>query len=83
VKNQITQNKDGVVLSGETQPLLRYNTIENNVRDGIVVTSTAEPTLKQNTFTGNGQYDVHNATSKPLKLEEAQIADLKVKGKVN
>lgn len=83
VKNQITQNKDGVVLSGETQPLLRYNTIENNLRDGIVVTSTAEPTLKQNTFSGNGQYDVHNATSKPLKLEAAQVAELKVKGKVN
>lgn len=83
VKNQITQNKDGVVLSGETQPLLRYNTIENNTRDGIVVTSTAEPTLKQNTFNGNGQYDVHNSTSKPVKVEEAQLADLKVKGKVN
>lgn len=83
VKNQITQNKDGVVLSGETQPLLRYNTIENNTRDGIVITSTAEPTLKQNTFNGNGQYDVHNTTSKPVKVEETQLADLKVKGRVN
>lgn len=83
VKNQITQNKDGVVMTGETQPLLRYNTIENNSRDGIVITSTAAPTLKQNTFNGNGQYDVHNATSKPVQVEEAQVAELKVKGKVN
>jgi parallel beta-helix repeat protein len=83
VKNQITQNKDGVVMSGTTQPLLRYNAIENNLRDGIVMTSSAEPTLKQNTFNGNGQYDVHNTTRQPVKVEEAQLADLKVKGKVD
>lgn len=83
IRNRITQNKDGMVINGEAQPLLTSNQIDNNERDGIVVTNNAKPTLKQNSFRANKQFDLHNDTPQPLKLEADDVAGLKVEGKVN
>lgn len=83
IRNQISQNKDGLVINGESQPMLQGNTISDNGRDGMVVTNTAKPTLKQNTFSDNDQYDLHNATNQPLQVEGVDLARLKVEGRVN
>jgi parallel beta-helix repeat protein len=83
IRNQISQNKDGMVINGDSRPLLTSNRIANNGRDGIVVTNNASPTLRQNSFSDNEQYDLHNTSKQPLNVEAGAIAGLKVEGKVN
>jgi len=83
IRNQITQNKDGMVINGDSRPMLNFNRISDNGRDGIVVTNNASPTLRQNSFSNNEQYDLHNTSKQPLKIEAGAIAGLKVEGKVN
>ncbi|MGB3532818.1 MAG: DUF1565 domain-containing protein [Microcoleaceae cyanobacterium] len=68
VGNRIIYNKDGVVIQGNAQPVLRENYIEQNQRDGVVVIaqgfadlgSVQEP--GRNVIQNNGRYDVHNGT---------------------
>ena len=83
IRNQVTQNKDGMVINGDSRPMLNSNRITDNGRDGIVVTNNASPTLNQNSFGDNEQYDLHNTSKQPLKVEPSTIAGLKVEGKVN
>ncbi|PZV10426.1 MAG: hypothetical protein DCF22_16840 [Leptolyngbya sp.] len=83
IRNQVSQNKDGMVINGDSRPLLTSNRITGNGRDGIVVTNNASPTLKQNSFSDNEQYDLHNVSKQPLKVESGAIAGLKVEGKMN
>ncbi|MEX0267942.1 DUF1565 domain-containing protein [Leptolyngbyaceae cyanobacterium UHCC 1019] len=83
IRNQISQNKDGMVINGDSRPLLNFNRIIDNGRDGIVVTNNASPTLRQNSFSDNEQYDLHNTSKQPLNVEAGAIAGLKVEGKVN
>jgi len=83
LSNQISQNKDGIVINGEARPELESNRVEENGRDGIVVTNKARPILNANTFAENGEYDLHNATSQPLQLQRTNLAGLKVEGQFN
>jgi parallel beta-helix repeat protein len=81
VSNQITKNKDGFVINGASEPILRLNIVENNGRDGIVITNNAKPVLNQNTLSQNDQYDLQNATGQPLKVE-GNLAGAKIAGDV-
>lgn len=79
-QNEIIQNKDGIVINGEARPELKANTITNNQRDGIVVTNQARPQLQSDVIRANGQYDIQNATGKPLQVRQINLAQLKTKG---
>jgi parallel beta-helix repeat protein len=83
IRNQVSHNKDGMVINGDSRPLLTSNRITDNGRDGIVVTNNASPTLKQNSFRDNEQYDLHNTSKQTLNVEAGAISGLKVEGKVN
>ncbi|MFM6182822.1 MAG: DUF1565 domain-containing protein [Dolichospermum sp.] len=68
IENQIVQNKDGIVISESAKPLVRKNTIQNNIRDGVVVIHNALPDVGTsskpggNVIANNGRYNFHNAT---------------------
>lgn len=79
-QNQITQNLDGILISEAARPTLSQNTITQNDRDGIVVTRDAQPQLQNNQLSQNGQYDLHNATSRPLTMTENDRIGLKIQG---
>ena len=65
IGNRITQNKDGIVVQGNAQPILRNNVIDGNERDGIVAIAQSRPNLGtssepgNNTFIGNRQFDIN------------------------
>lgn len=65
VGNRITQNKDGIVIQGNAQPILRNNVIDGNDRDGIVAIAQSRPDLGtsadpgNNMFVSNRQFDVN------------------------
>lgn len=65
VGNRITQNKDGIVIQGNAQPILRNNVIDANDRDGIVSIAQSRPDLGtstdpgNNTFLSNRQFDIN------------------------
>lgn len=80
--NQIIQNLDGLVVVGNSRPTLRQNLIANNKRDGLVVAGDAQPILQENVLRENSQFDVHNASSQPLKVTGIDLATLKVDGRV-
>lgn len=69
VGNRITQNKDGIVIQGKAQPILRNNVIDGNARDGMVAIAQSRPNLGtsadpgNNTFTDNGQFDLNTQKS--------------------
>ncbi len=80
VNNQILNNLDGLVISGDARPILRRNTIANNQRDGIVVINSAQPELQQNRLGQNGQYDLHNNTAAALRVSGTELSGLKLQG---
>jgi parallel beta-helix repeat protein len=67
--NRITRNKDGIVVQGHAQPILRNNIITDNERDGLVVINQAQPHLGNtsdpgnNQFSGNGSFDINAKVS--------------------
>lgn len=67
-QNKITQNIDGIVVSGTTQVVLRNNLIENNQRDGIVALTNSLPDLGTkdnpggNQIRNNGRFNINNST---------------------
>ncbi|MBW4537767.1 MAG: DUF1565 domain-containing protein [Myxacorys chilensis ATA2-1-KO14] len=69
VGNRITQNKDGIVIQGKAQPILRNNIVDGNARDGMVAIAQSRPNLGtsadpgNNTFTDNGQFDLNTQKS--------------------
>lgn len=80
--NQIIQNLDGLVIVGNSRPTLRQNLIANNKRDGIVVAGDAQPILQENVLRENSQFDLHNASTRSLKVTGIDLATLKVDGRV-
>ncbi|GAP97166.1 serine/threonine protein kinase [Leptolyngbya sp. NIES-2104] len=72
VGNRITQNKDGIVIQGNAQPVLRNNVIDGNDRDGIVSIAQSRPDLGtsadpgNNTFLGNRQFDINARRSSQI-----------------
>jgi len=70
IGNRITQNKDGIVIQGSAQPILRNNVIDSNDRDGIVAIAQSRPDLGtstdpgNNTFLSNRQFDINAQRNK-------------------
>jgi parallel beta-helix repeat protein len=69
IGNRIVQNKDGIVANGKSQPMLRSNTIEGNLRDGLVATQESRPDIGTtgqpggNLFRNNRRYDINTTAS--------------------
>lgn len=90
VENRIADNKDGVVVQGKAQPILRGNTIENNERDGIVAISAARPDLGTagqpggNIFRNNGRYQINaSAASQIIPAFGNQLARGRTAGRLD
>ncbi|MBW4579723.1 MAG: DUF1565 domain-containing protein [Tildeniella nuda ZEHNDER 1965/U140] len=65
IGNRITQNKDGIVVQANAQPIVRDNSVDGNTRDGLVAIAQSRPNLGTatlpggNSFRNNGQFDVN------------------------
>ncbi len=88
IGNQVMQNKDGIVISHTSRPMLRQNIIENNMRSGVVAISDAQPDLGTTTNPGNniirnnGQHDLYNVTSSETLMTTGNQIGTMVRGKV-
>ncbi|MBD2121616.1 S-layer homology domain-containing protein [Trichocoleus sp. FACHB-262] len=89
VDNRIFENRSGVVLSGQANPVLRSNVLEKNTSDGLVITNTSLPDLGKsqdpggNIFRDNGSFDLHNATKTTLISVGNQLNPTRVQGLIN
>lgn len=90
VGNRITQNKDGIVVQGSAQPVLRNNVIDANTRDGMVAIAQSQPNLGTaadpggNTFISNGQFDINAQKSiHSIPASGNQVAKLKSMGRLD
>jgi parallel beta-helix repeat protein len=88
--NNITQNDDGVVVTGTAAPVLRNNTIESNKRNGVVAISNAQPNLGtadspgQNRIRNNANFDVYNTTtSNTIAAVGNDIDQKRISGRVD
>lgn len=88
IGNQVMQNKDGIVISHTSRPVLRQNIIENNMRSGVVAISDAQPDLGTTTSPGNniirnnGQQDLYNVTSSENLISIGNQIGTTIRGKV-
>ncbi len=70
--NQVISNQDGFYINEKAQPILRGNSINNNLRDGIVVTMDGKPDLGtdqqngKNVIQANGKLSVNNSGSQQI-----------------
>jgi parallel beta-helix repeat protein len=70
--NQVISNQDGFYINEKAQPVLRGNTIRNNVRDGIVTTMDGKPDLGtaqqngNNIIKLNGKLAINNSGSQQI-----------------
>jgi parallel beta-helix repeat protein len=84
--NQIIENRSGIVLAGDSSPILRKNRIENNVQDGLTMISKSLPDIGNNLdpggniFLNNGQYDLQNATEFKIVSCGNRMNPLQLKG---
>ncbi|WP_226588624.1 DUF1565 domain-containing protein [Microseira wollei] len=90
VGNRISQNKDGIVVYGKAQPVLRNNTIEGNIRDGLVASQDSRPdvgTARQlggNLFRNNLRYDINTtAANQTISAYGNQIARGRTAGRLD
>ncbi|MDJ0553248.1 MAG: DUF1565 domain-containing protein [Microcoleaceae cyanobacterium MO_207.B10] len=66
VGNRLVQNNNGIVIQGNSRPILRGNYIEGNRQDGVVAIAQSLPDLGnsqapgRNTIRNNGRYDIYN-----------------------
>jgi parallel beta-helix repeat protein len=88
--NQITQNQDGIVIQANARPVLRNNTIENNIRDGLVAIAQSQPDLGtateagNNVFRNNGRHDINaEAARQPFPAAGNQLANQRIVGQVD
>ncbi|MBD1811258.1 DUF1565 domain-containing protein [Microcoleus vaginatus DQ-U2] len=86
VDNQILDNRSGIVLAGESQPVLRKNRIEKNTEDGLTAVGKSLPDigtaqdLGGNIFQNNGELDLQNATGVKISAVGNQLNSSRVKG---
>ncbi|MEG5067258.1 DUF1565 domain-containing protein [Microcoleus sp. B3-A4] len=86
VDNQILENRSGIVLAGECQPILRKNRIEKNTEDGLTAGGKSLPDigtaqdLGGNIFQNNGELDLQNATGVKISAVGNQLNSSRVKG---
>jgi parallel beta-helix repeat protein len=97
VSNRITQNRSGVVIQAEAQPILRNNTIEGNIEDGVVAIAASQPDLGTaaqpggNIFRHNGGYDINSKAARQtipafgntLAANARTVGNLDLSGKVD
>lgn len=83
-QNRMLDNRAGIVISGSARPVLRNNQAERNLADGLVVMNNAVPDLGQpedpggNLFRRNGESDVRNTSTTPLRSVGNQINPTRV-----
>lgn len=69
IDNQITANKDGIVISHTSRPVLQHNRIEGNIRYGVVLIADAQPDMGtasspgNNVLINNGESDLYDLTT--------------------
>lgn len=86
VDNQILENRSGIVLAGESKPILRKNRIEKNTEDGLTAVGKSLPDigtsqdLGGNIFRDNGEFDLQNATGVKISAIGNQLNSSRVKG---
>lgn len=97
IGNRITQNRAGVIVQAQAQPILRNNTIEGNIEDGVVAIAASLPDLGTaaqpggNVFRQNGGYDINSKAARQtisafgntLAANARTIGNLDLSGKVN
>lgn len=95
VGNRITQNQDGIFISGSARPILRENVITDNLRDGVIARDNSLPDLGMadspgnNTIRNNGKdpkakgVDLNNSTKNTITAIGNSIDPKKIAGLVN
>ena len=84
--NQILENRSGIVLAGESKPVLRNNRIEKNTADGLTAVGKSLPDmgtaqdLGGNIFKDNGGFDLQNTTGVKIFAVGNQLNSSRVKG---
>lgn len=69
IGNRIVGNKDGIIVQGSAEPVLRQNIVTDNDRNGLVAISKSQPHLGntrdpgKNKFANNGNLDINAAAS--------------------
>jgi parallel beta-helix repeat protein len=87
VENQIIANRSGIVLTGNSKPVVRKNRIEKNTEDGLTAVEKSLPNLGTaqdlggNIFAKNGEFDLQNATATKIfslgnQLNPSRVKDL-------
>lgn len=96
IGNRITQNRAGIVVQAQAQPVLRSNTIEGNIEDGVVAIAASLPDLGTsaqpggNIFRQNGRYDINSKAARQtipafgntLAADARTVGNLDLSGKV-
>ncbi|MDJ0695377.1 DUF1565 domain-containing protein [Mastigocoleus sp. MO_188.B34] len=88
INNKISENRNGIVISGSARPILRQNICERNTDDGLTMIRDSLPDMGNsndpggNILRNNGKFDLQNATSNKLIAIGNQIDPSKVKGNV-
>ncbi|MBD1935500.1 MULTISPECIES: DUF1565 domain-containing protein [Cyanophyceae] len=88
IDNQISENRSGIFVSGDSRPKLRNNLSERNTDDGLTVITTALPDLGSNSDPGgnilryNDKFDLQNTSSNKLVAVGNQMNPAKVQGNV-
>jgi parallel beta-helix repeat protein len=68
ISNHIKNNRSGVVLTEQSQPILQDNVIENNYEYGLIAISKSKPDIKQgNQIKANGE-NIYLVQSNPENL---------------
>ena len=66
IGNRLIENQNGIIIQGNTRPILRGNYIENNRQNGVAATARSLPDLGhsqypgRNTIRNNGRYDIYS-----------------------
>lgn len=73
--NEIIENRDGVLISDSSRPILRGNVITRNRNDGAIVIANAQPDFGtasspgRNRIVQNQRYAIYNATRAGFPIE--------------
>ena len=86
--NSFKGNRIGIIFEGESQGILRNNTIENSLESGLIAIAKSRVDLGSNdrpgnnTFSRNSKFDIQNATSSEIVAVGTKI-DGETAGNIN